>query len=58
MSSMLIKKSPINSALNSIREGSDREFKRIFEETTTLGKQLYGDDFELEQPRVNKRQMH
>lgn len=31
----------VTSALNSMREGSDREFKRIFEETTTLGKQLH-----------------
>ena len=46
------------SALRSMREGSDREFKRIFAEITTLGKQLHGEKFELEQPRVNKRQMH
>ena len=46
------------SALKSMKEGSDREFKRIFAEATTLGKQLHGENFELEQPRVNKHQMH
>ena len=46
------------SALKSMREGSDREFKRIFAKATTLGKQLNGEKFELEQPRVNKSQMH
>ena len=45
------------SALKSMREGSDMEFKRIFAEATTLGKQLHGENFELEQPRVNKCQM-
>ena len=46
------------SALKSMREGSDREFKSIFAEATTLGKQLHREKFELEQPRANKRQMH
>jgi len=45
-------------ALKNMRERSDREFKRIFEEATSLGRQLHGEDFVLEQPRVNKCQMH
>ena len=31
------------SALMSMREGSVREFKRIFAEATTLGKRLHGE---------------
>ena len=46
------------SALKSMRKGSDRELKRIFAEATTLGKQLHGEKFELEQPKVNKCQIH
>ena len=46
------------SALKSTRKGSDRELKRIFAEATTLGKQLHGEKFELEQPKVNKCQIH
>ena len=48
----------VTSALKSIREGSDREFKKIFEEATTVDKQLPGEGFVLEQPRVNKCQMY
>ena len=38
-------------ALKSMREGSDREFKRIFAEATTLSKQLHGEKFELSSQR-------
>ena len=48
----------VTSALKNMRELSDSEFKRIFQESTTIGKKLHGESFELEQPRVNKHQMH
>ena len=48
----------VTSALKNMRELSDREFKRIFQEATTLGRKLHGESFELDQPRVNKCQMH
>ena len=35
-----------------------REFRRIFEETSKLGGNLHGEDFELRKPRVNQRQRH
>lgn len=41
-----------------MREESEREFSSIFAETTKLGKELYGDDFEPKQPRVSGRQMN
>ena len=41
-----------------MRNESESEFRRIFEEATILGKTLHGEDFELKQPRTNKRQIH
>ena len=46
------------SVLKSMRDNSEREFARIFEETTKLGRKLHGSDFELSQPRVVRRQTH
>ena len=48
----------VASILKSMREESERVFKRIYAETTKLGKELHGEDFELRQPRVNMRQTH
>ena len=35
-----------------------REFRRIFEETSKLGVNLHGEDFELRKPRINQHQRH
>ena len=35
-----------------------REFRRIFEETSKLGVNLHGEDFDLRKPRINQRQRH
>ena len=44
--------------ITTLRDNSDQEFKRIFDETTELGKHLHGQDFELSKPRVNRRQVY
>ena len=41
-----------------MRDNSESEFARIFEETTKLGWELHGCEFELSQPRVVGRQSH
>ena len=41
-----------------MREESEKGFKTIFDETTKLGKQLYGTDYELKKPRISGRQVH
>ena len=41
-----------------MREEPEREFNRIFRETSKLAKDLHGEEFVLSQPRVNRRQMH
>ena len=46
------------SNLKSMRSDSERVFKRIYAETTKLGKDLHGDDFELKQPRICGWQTH
>jgi hypothetical protein len=38
------------SILSSARDDSRREFNRIFKETTKLGKDLHGQDYELRKP--------
>lgn len=44
------------SSFKSMREDSETEFRKIFKEATKLGKDLHGPAFELEQPRINRRQ--
>lgn len=46
------------STLKSMRDNSDGEFARIFKETTKLGQELHGSEFELTQPRIVGRQRH
>ena len=46
------------SILKNIKSDSVREFKRIFEETSKLGVNLHGEDFDLRKPRINQRQRH
>ena len=46
------------STLKSMRSDSERVFKRIYAETTKLGKDLHDDDFELKQPRICGWQTH
>ena len=41
-----------------MRENSEEEFSSIFEETTNLGKELYGEMFQLTKLRSAGRQMH
>ena len=41
-----------------MRNNSDREFHKIFEEATKLGKTLHGDDYLLCLPRITGRQSH
>ena len=51
----------VNSAvttLKKMREDSSREFHQLFIETTQLGQQLHGDQFELSTPRIVGRQAH
>ena len=46
------------SVLKSLRDNSEKEFARIFEEACKLGQKLHGNNFELNQPRVVRRQVH
>ena len=46
------------STLKDRRNESESKFKKIFEEMAALGKALHGEDYELKQPRTNKRQIH
>lgn len=48
----------IVTSLKTMRFNSDKEFSRIFSETTVLGKDLHGKEFELNMPRVTSRQTH
>ena len=41
-----------------MRDNSESEFARIFEETTKLGQELHGSEFELRKPRTVGRQSH
>ena len=47
----------VESVVKDIRQESESEFHKQFTEATTLGKKLYGDDFELSRPRVTGRQV-
>ena len=38
-----------------IREKSDSEFKKLFEDTTKLGQKLHGEHFEIKKPRTTHR---
>ena len=46
------------SLFNGMRERADEAFGKIFKDTTTLAKQLHGEDFELKKPRLTSRQAH
>ena len=46
------------SRFKSMRANSVIEFKKQFEEAARIGKQLYGDQFELTTPRLSGRQRH
>ena len=48
--------SGVISTLKSLRTDSEIEFKKIFEETTKLAKELHGPAYELQQPRISRRQ--
>ena len=40
------------STLSKMREESQREFHKVYLDTTVLGRKLHGDDFEIRKPRV------
>ena len=44
--------------LKDMKSDSLREFRQIFEETSELGVNFHGEDFELRKPRLNQRQRH
>ena len=44
--------------LKKMREDSSSQFHSLFTETTQLGQQLHGDQFELSTPRIVGRQVH
>ena len=46
------------SILKDTKSDSVKEFRWIFEETSKLGVNLHGEDFELRKPRNNQRQRH
>ena len=46
------------SILKKMREDSSSQFHSLFTETTQLGQQLHGDQFELSTPRIVGRQVH
>ena len=46
------------SILKDTKSDSVREFRRIFEETSKLGVNLHGEDFDLRKPMINQRQRH
>lgn len=46
------------STLKGMRDNSEREFHKIFEEATKLGKGLHGEDYLLSLPRITGRQSH
>ena len=48
----------IVSTLKVLRQDSNNEFKKMFAEATTLGKQLNGESFEHSTPRLAGRQLH
>jgi hypothetical protein len=41
-----------------MRTSATASFHRLFLEATQLAKNLHGEDFELNRPRVNNRQVH
>ena len=46
----------VTSVMKLMRDNSESEFARIFEETTKLGQELHGSKFELSKPRIVGRQ--
>ena len=46
------------STLKGMRQDSAREFKQVFIQTTKLGQDLHGDQFQLCKPRVTRHQVH
>ena len=45
-------------SLKGMRARADETFGKIFKDTTTLAKQIHGEDCELTRPRLNARQAH
>ena len=45
-------------SLKGMRARADETFSKIFKDTTTLAKQIHGEDFELTRPRLNALQAH
>ena len=45
-------------SLKGMRARADETFGKIFKDTTTLAKQIHGEDYELTRPRLNARQAH
>ena len=50
--------SSVVSTLKEMREDSSSQFHSLFLETTQLGQQLHGDQFQLSTPRIVGRQAH
>ena len=46
------------STLSKMCEESQREFHKVYLDTTALGRKLHGDDFEIRKPRVTSRMAH
>ena len=46
------------STLSKMRKESQREFHKVYLDTTALGRKLHGDDFEIRTPRVTSRMAH
>ena len=50
--------SSVVTVLQKIREESETEFEKIYDNTTKMGKMLYGGQFEIEKPRTTGHQTH
>ena len=48
----------VSHIIERMRKESEQVFSTIFSETTKLGKELHGTDFELKKPRISERQVH
>ena len=46
------------STLSKMREDSQREFHKVYLETTALDRKLHGDELEICKPRVISRMTH
>ena len=50
--------SDVSRSLGDMREKAESTFSTIYKETTTLAQLLHGEDFQLQRPRLNARQVH